>query len=89
MDVGDEARRGRADQDAGGEIADKGGNFQALGDEAEDQGDAKTGSQRGDQRNVMVHGGLGGAIETGLPAIFLSNKQAVPKIQSGAIRLTT
>ena len=53
--VGDKARGGRADQDAGDEIANQGGGFQALGDEAENQRKAESGRDGGNQGNIVGH----------------------------------
>jgi len=60
--VGDKARGGRADQDAGNKIADQGGGFQALGDETEDQGKAESGRDGGDQGNIVGHSVLWGLL---------------------------
>jgi hypothetical protein len=54
-DVGHEAGRGRADGDAGGEIADQGRQAHAHGEHAEQQAEAEGGSDGGDQADVVVH----------------------------------
>ncbi len=43
MNIGDEARRAGADDDAGDEVADQGGNLDAFGQEAKHEGDAEAG----------------------------------------------
>ena len=59
VEVGDEARCRRADDDAGDKVADQGRQLDAFGDEAEDQGDAEAGGQGGDQGNIVFHAGGG------------------------------
>ena len=47
--------RGRSDDDAGGQIADQCRQFQARGDEAEDEAEPEGGGDGGDQTDVMGH----------------------------------
>jgi len=47
--------RGRSDDDAGGQIADQCRQFQARGDEAEDEAEPEGCSDGGDQTDVMGH----------------------------------
>ena len=49
MHIGDETGRRRPDQNTRQEVTNQGRNPEALGDETQDQGDAKTGGNRGDQ----------------------------------------
>ena len=55
LDVGDEAGRGRADDDAGDEVADQRRQLQPRGDEAHDQREAQGGGDGGDQADVVRH----------------------------------
>ena len=53
--IGDESRCCRADHDAREQVADQGRDLEALGDEAEYQGETESGGNRGDQRYAMFH----------------------------------
>ena len=54
--VGDKARRGRADDDAGNQVTDENRQLQARGDEAHNQRQSQAGGgNRGDQSKVMRH----------------------------------
>ena len=53
--VGDIARRERADQDAGQQIADQRRDAQTLGERAEDKGEHEADNDGGNQRRMM-HG---------------------------------
>ena len=53
--IGDEARRERADGDAGDEIADERRQLQPLGHEPESEGEHKAEYQGGDERGRMRH----------------------------------
>jgi hypothetical protein len=53
--VGDEARGGRADHDAGEQVADQRRHAQARDDDAENQGQAERGGNGGDEAEVMRH----------------------------------
>ncbi|MNJ60138.1 hypothetical protein D3C77_558510 [compost metagenome] len=55
FDIGDETRRGRAEQNAGEQVANQCRELQLLGDEAEDQGQAEPPGKGGDKRDVMFH----------------------------------
>ena len=52
-DIGDEAGRGGADDDARDQVTDQRRHLQACGDEAHDEGKPQAGGNRGDQSDVM------------------------------------
>jgi hypothetical protein len=58
LDVGDEARRSRPDDDGGHEIAHQRRQAQPYRDEAEHEREAEGGGDLRDQRNGMVHRAL-------------------------------
>ena len=60
-DVGDEARCGRPDDDAGDQIAHQRWNLQVRCNEAHQQCEAQRGCDRGDQADVTGHGARGDA----------------------------
>ena len=61
--IGDEARRERADGDAGEQIADQRRQPQALGHEAEAEGEHKPHGERRDERSRMRHAKVPVAVE--------------------------
>ena len=54
LGIGNKTRGKRTNQNAGQQIADQRWQFQAIRQQAKQQGQAKTGSESGNQRNVMV-----------------------------------
>ena len=54
-DIGDEARCGRTDQHAGGQVADQRRQAQFEGDHAENEAEAEGGGDGGDEAEVVVH----------------------------------
>ena len=75
VDIGNEARCRRADDDAGDEVADQGRQLDAFGNEAEDQRDAETGGQSGNQGDIVFHAGAGSMREAGWKASTASDGQ--------------
>ena len=60
IDIGDEAGGGRADHDAGQQVADQWRHAQARGHEAENQRQPEGCGNGGDEAEVMGHLGAGG-----------------------------
>ncbi|MNN29134.1 hypothetical protein D3C81_1427240 [compost metagenome] len=65
MNIGDETRRAGADDDAGDEVADQGGNLDAFSQEAKHEGDAEAGGDGGDEGEVVVHASSAGCCASG------------------------